>query len=369
MATYLELCQQVLFELNEANISTVTASSGFTQYVIDTVNRSMREIDSEERGEWPWNYNSGSTTTQAGTADYDYASTQVRSVDKESFILEPTDVVTNGTFDSAVTGWTSNSAGGTAAYSNTSGYGRLGLTPSAATSTGAAAMYQALSVTAGEKYRVYTQVFNDDIVLTVGTTAAGSDILTKTLTLDNKGDGKFFDSTFESTSTTVYLQYSASASTELSEVDSVVCVEDFKPVSLKVTSLDEWRKRYSQNETLSSPAAHGRPQRVVLTQNRKFKLSPPPDKNTYKIRYDYWAETTDLSTNASIPAIYGQYHDVIVDRTLYHVHLMRSDYEAADRIKKRYEDRINDMRSEVVTDEEDYMYTSDLNVNITYSGV
>lgn len=369
MSTYLELCQQVLFEVNEANISTVTSSSGFTQYVIDTVNRAMREIDSEERGEWPWNYNAGSTTTEAGVADYSFASTKVRSVDAESFILEPTDTVTNGTFDSATTGWTDNSGTGTAAHSTTSGYGRLGLTPASTLAAGAAAMYQALSITAGNTYKVYSRSFNDDIALTVGTTAAGSDILSKTLTVTNEGDGKYFEHSFSSTATTVYLQYSASASTALSEIDSVVCIEDLTPVALKLTSLDEWRKTYSASETLTSPATYGVPSRVVLTQDRKFKLSPPPNKNTYTVRHGYWAETTDLSTDVSVPAIYGQYHDVIVDRVLYHIHIFRSDYEAADRMKKRYEDRINDMRTEVISSSNDYMYTSDLNVSITYSGV
>ena len=119
---YLQLTNAVLAELNEVKLTSSNFASGavgIQQTTKDVVNKSLRDVYSSEM-EWPWLHSDATQVTYAGQKEYTLP-TDYRSVDYDSFYLVPSELVTNSTFDSNITGWSTVS--GTPAY-NSGGNGQ-----------------------------------------------------------------------------------------------------------------------------------------------------------------------------------------------------------------------------------------------------
>jgi len=71
--TYLELCNAVLRELNEVEITNVTSTRGIQTAVADFVNKAQRDIINSEV-EWPFTVQNESDTTVDGQRLYDFES-------------------------------------------------------------------------------------------------------------------------------------------------------------------------------------------------------------------------------------------------------------------------------------------------------
>lgn len=340
---YLQLCNNVLTELNEVNITAMTGNSGVQQIVVDGVNKAIHDIDAHYM-EWPFNYAAGSDTTVAGVAEYSLPS-GYRQVDIEGFTLEPTDLVTNGTFDSAVTSWTDNSTGTGSSAHTTDGSGRMRL---AGGSSGIGVMYQALTTVKNTKYRIQARTFTGTTTLNVGTSIGGTQLLTKSLTVTDTGDGKYHEYTFTATGTTTYIEFTNAVNAN-HDVDNVEVYDDgMSAVKLNETTLADWRTNYYESDTNPSVASLGVPARVVLTQNSTYLLSPVPDSDQYTVKFPYWASGTDLSATTDTPNLPTRFHDTITSRVRYYVHMLRSDYDAADRVEKEYLAKLAQIRTELI---------------------
>lgn len=83
---YLQLCNAVLREINEVEITNVTSTRGIQSSVADFVNKAQRDIINSEV-EWPFTVVSQSFTTTAGTAEYARES-DAKTVDFDSFTVQ-----------------------------------------------------------------------------------------------------------------------------------------------------------------------------------------------------------------------------------------------------------------------------------------
>ena len=83
---YLQLCNAVLREINEVEITNVTSTRGIQTSVADFVNKAQRDIINSEV-EWPFTVVSQSFTTTAGTAEYARES-DAKTVDFDSFTVQ-----------------------------------------------------------------------------------------------------------------------------------------------------------------------------------------------------------------------------------------------------------------------------------------
>ena len=83
---YLQLCNAVLREINEVEISNVSSTRGIQTSVADFINKSERDIINSEV-EWPFTVVSQSFTTTAGTAEYSQESDS-KTVDYDSFTVQ-----------------------------------------------------------------------------------------------------------------------------------------------------------------------------------------------------------------------------------------------------------------------------------------
>ena len=90
-----------------------------------------------------------------------------------------------------------------------------------------------------------------------------------------------------------------------------------------------------------------KPEYFYLTQDDKIGLTPVPDKE-YTFYYEYWATHTDLSASTDEPAVPARYQDIIVSRSEYYVHQLRSNIEAASMKHQEYEKKIERMRIDLI---------------------
>lgn len=83
---YLQLCNAVLREINEVEITNVTSTRGIQTSVADFINKAQRDIINSEV-EWPFTVVSQSFITTAGTAEYARES-DAKTVDFDSFTIQ-----------------------------------------------------------------------------------------------------------------------------------------------------------------------------------------------------------------------------------------------------------------------------------------
>ena len=101
MATYLTLTNRVLNELNEVELtsSNFSSSRGVQSMVKNVVNKGINDIYNSEV-EWSFLYKAKEQVLTAGQRTYGYPS-DARKINFNSFVLTPTDLITNGSFDSS----------------------------------------------------------------------------------------------------------------------------------------------------------------------------------------------------------------------------------------------------------------------------
>jgi hypothetical protein len=84
--TFLELIYDVIREINEVEITTVSSTRGIQTSVKDFINKSQRDIINSEV-EWPFTVVNQSFTTTAGTAEYSRES-DAKTIDYDSFTVQ-----------------------------------------------------------------------------------------------------------------------------------------------------------------------------------------------------------------------------------------------------------------------------------------
>ena len=351
--TFLNYTNRVLQDLNETTLTALSSSRGVQTVAKNSINRALNDIANAEV-EWPFLHSDKEQDTYAGIAEYDLPSDH-SYVDFDSFMVFPKNLVANGTFDSNITSWTDGSTGtGEVAFNSTGPQppaSRSGVLRLTAGSSGVAIAYQALTTVKNKRYRVsfgVTYPSGGDLTFNIGTSANGSQISTNTVTINDIGDFKYVDFTFEATGTTTYISFSQSVDTQV-DIDNVKCTEDFDPRKLKYLSYDEFQEVYKRRDTSSNITKLAEPVFVYRTQDLKFGLSPVPDKSTYTIAYEYYKTTTQLSSDTDTSDIPARYEHIVIAKARYYVSLLRADTAMAQASLGEYNDALKRMRTEIVS--------------------
>ena len=338
---YLQLTNAVLAELNEVQLtsSNFATSSGIQTTTKDIINKALRDVYSSEL-EWPWLHSDKTQVTYAGQKEYSLP-TDFRSVDFESFYLVPTELVTNSTFDSNITNWSTVS--GSPAY-NSGGNGRLRLNAAAASAS--------LSTVKNKEYRVQVRVMDtsssgSSLKVQVGTSAAGTQNLNTTVTVTDFGNGRVLDTKFTATASTTHITLDNDDSNNL-DVDFVKVSENIPPKKLVYITYDDYRRRFLSTAQTNNSDHYGTPDYVFKTQDDKFGLYRVPDSDGYTINYEYWKIHSDLSGSTDTPDIPARFHDVLVARAKYYVYQLRSDPQFTQFADKDYREGIKRMRIELI---------------------
>ena len=354
---YLQLTNAVLAELNEVQLtsSNFATSSGIQTTVKDIINKALRDVYSSEL-EWPWLHSDKTQVTYAGQKEYSLP-TDFRSVDFESFYLVPTELVANSTFDSNITNWSTVS--GSPAY-NSGGNGRLRLNAAAASAS--------LSTVKNREYRVQVRVMDtsssgSSLKVQVGTSAAGTQNLSTTVTVSDFGDGKILDTTFTATASTSHITLDNDDSNNL-DVDFVKVSENLPPKKLIYITYDDYRRRFLATAQTNNSDHYGTPDYVFRTQDDKFGLYRVPDSDGYTINYEYWKTHSDLSASTDTPDIPARFHDVVVARAKYYIYNLRSDPQFTQFADRDYREGVKRMRIELINAPSEML---DTRVNLGYN--
>ena len=354
--TYLVLVNNVLNELNEPELtsSTFSSSRGIQTAVKKFVLKSMHEVYSA-LSEIPDLYKSTYQVTNTGQRVYALPSSAspqsgdlaYRKIDWDTFRLVPTELITNGEFTSDISSWTNATTGavgdGTPAY-NSGGNGRCRLND--------AAVSQSISTVKNKTYRIQVRVVDSSsggssLAVKVGTSAHDTTDLSDTVTVTNYGEGNVLDTKFTASVATTYVTVINSDANNL-DVDYVRVSEDIPIKKLKYLSYDDWNTRYLERDLRNSESAFGTPDYVYPTQDKKFGLSPVPDKSNYEIQYEYWKVHTDLSAHGDTMDLDDRFKDVITTRAKYYAYILRSDPQAAQMAFAEYEKQLQIIRSEYI---------------------
>ena len=346
--TYLVLSNRVLRELNEVEMtsSNFSSSRGIQTAVKDFVNKSIHDIYNEG-AELPLLHTSTTQATFPGDGEYAFP-TDMRRVDFESFFLKPNELITNGEFESNITGWTTGD--GSPSYTS-SGNGRLNLNDAAA--------YQAISTIVNRQYKLQVRVLSPNsstsgLIVRVGTSAGGTQNLNTTQAVTNFREGAILDTTFTATAQTSYV-YVESDGVQL-DVDYVrVSRADITTRKLRYISYDDYLQRFKEQDDRNSSGHHGMPQYVYRKPDySSFGLTPIPDKNDYLINYDYFTTHTDLSAHGDTMALPDRFSPLIVDRCKYYTYMLRSDPDHANLSNRDYQRKLNLLKTDYAS-RADYM--------------
>ena len=354
--TYLVLVNNVLNELNEPELTSTTFSSsrGIQTSVKKFVLKAMHELYNSI-SEIPDLYLSTTQDTYAGQRTYSLPSSAspqsadkaYRKVDWETFRLAPKELITNGEFTSAISSWPNATTGavgeGTPAY-NSGGNGRARLND--------AALSQSISTTKNKSYRVQVRVFDSSsggssLAIKIGTSAHDTTNLSETLTVSNYGESKVLDTTFSATVATTYITIINSDENNL-DVDYVRVSENIPVKKLRYVTYDNWNRMYLERDLANDSSAYGTPDIVYPTQDKKFGLTPVPNKSNYTIQYEYWKVHTDLSAHGDTMDLDDRYKDIIINKAKYYAHILRSDLQSAQLADREYKEALKIMRIESV---------------------
>ena len=353
MATYLVLTNRVLNDLNEVELtsSTFSSSRGIQTSVKNFVNRSLHDIynDLEElpslHKETYHDVNAGQREYALPTADSPVSGDlQWRKIDWDSFILKPKELITNGEFTSNINSWTTIAGSGSAAY-NSGGNGRARLNDYA--------IYQSFSTNKNTKYRLQLQIFDSNslgqaLKVQVGTSAEDTTNLNTTLTVEDFGQGAVLDTTFTATAQTTYITLNNTVTTTNLDIDYVRISKDLYPKKLHYMTYNDWWRQYAERDLDNNSDAYGEPEHVYKTQSVKLVISQLPDKNDYRISFEYWKEHTELSAHGDEPDLDDRYADLIVKRAKYYAYQLRSDPDHASIANREYEDGLDALNRDII---------------------
>ena len=351
--TYLVLTNRTLRELNETELTSANFSSsrGIQTAVKDFVNKSIHDIYNEA-GEIPLLHTTTTKTTNTGTQEYALES-NMRKVDWDSFFLKPSELITNGEFATTIDNWTTDT--GSPAHSSL-GNGRLSLSN--------ASSYQAISTIVNKQYKIQIRAFDtnadgDTLAIKVGTSAGGTDNLNATLTVDDYGKGKIFESTFTATGITSYVHLSTSGDFTVDYVR--VSRQDVTPRKLKYISYDNWLQSFKERDSKNDDGVYATPEFVYRKPDYGyFGLSPIPDKDDYTIEYDYFITHTDLSTDTDTMSLPDRFAPLVIDRSKYYTYMLRSDAQHASMAERDYQRKLRLLRVDYSSRQE-YMRDSRIN--------
>ena len=363
--TYLTLTNNVLNELNESELtsSTFSSSRGIQTSVKKFVLKAMHEVYNG-LSEIPDLYLSTTQDTNAGQRTYSLPSSAspqstdkaYRKIDWQTFRLVPKELVTNGEFTSDISSWTTIAGSGSAAY-NSGGNGRARLNDYA--------IYQAISTVVNKDYKLQIRAFDSHsagqaLKVQVGTSAEDTTNLSTTLTVEDFGAGAVLDTSFTATAQTTYITLNNTVTSTNLDIDYVRISENIPVRKLKYLTYDDWNKKYLETDLTNDSDSYGTPSIVYPTQDKKFGLSPVPDKSNYTIQYEYWKVHTDLSAHGDTMDLDDRFKDVIINRAKYYAHILRSDLQSAQLADREFKEAMKSLRVEYINNA---TYMTDHRVN------
>jgi hypothetical protein len=125
-------------------------------------------------------------------------------------------------------------------------------------------------------------------------------------------------------------------------------------VKLSLMTYDEYLSKYVDQEYTTDSSNYRCPTQVFLTSGLEYGVVPVPD-NDYEIVYEYFRVPVDLQLATDVPTVPERYRSVIIDGAMYYAYMFRSNEQAAQIAKDKFDKGINRMRTILINSQTQYM--------------
>lgn len=121
------------------------------------------------------------------------------------------------------------------------------------------------------------------------------------------------------------------------------------PQKLEPLPYVEFLRHYRGRDEAGGTAAREAPHRVYMTQESKFGLTPPPDKD-YTIEYKYWTFPAEMSAYGDVCIVPDRFKGVIIDGGMMYLMTFRSNEQSAAMHREKFDNGIRTMRRILIDD-------------------
>jgi hypothetical protein len=118
-------------------------------------------------------------------------------------------------------------------------------------------------------------------------------------------------------------------------------------VKLGVVDYDDYLENSVDQEYGDNTSKCQIPFSVFQAPSLEWGVTPPPDKD-YEIVYEYYRVPVDLESVTDVPSIPERFRHVIIDGAMYHAYMFRSNEQAANIAKSKFEEGLKRMRTILV---------------------
>jgi hypothetical protein len=118
-------------------------------------------------------------------------------------------------------------------------------------------------------------------------------------------------------------------------------------VKLGVVAYEDYLENSVHQEYGDNTSKREVPSAVFQTTSLEWGVTPPPDQN-YEVVYEYYRVPVDLESATDVPSVPERFRHVIIDGAMYHAYMFRSNEQAANIAKGKFEEGLKRMRTILV---------------------
>ncbi len=118
-------------------------------------------------------------------------------------------------------------------------------------------------------------------------------------------------------------------------------------VKLGIVTYEDYLENSVDQEYADNTAKRSVPSAVFHAPSLEWGVTPPPDQD-YDIVYEYYRVPVDLENATDVPSVPERFRHVIIDGAMYHAYLFRSNEQAANIAKSKFEEGLKRMRTILV---------------------
>ena len=137
-------------------------------------------------------------------------------------------------------------------------------------------------------------------------------------------------------------------------------------VRLGVMTYDDYLQRFVDQEYSADTSKQDVPSHVFHAPSLEWGVVPAPNQ-AYSIVYEYYRIPVDLSSSTDVPSIPERFKQVILDGAMYHAYMFRSNEQAANIAKGKFEEGIKKMRI-LLINKYVYMQSTAITQSTAFSG-
>lgn len=112
---------------------------------------------------------------------------------------------------------------------------------------------------------------------------------------------------------------------------------------LALLDYDDYLQQYVDQEYTSNTSKRDLPKMVFQSPSQEFGVVPVPDHD-YEIVYEYYRIPVDLQNATDVPSVPEQFRHVITEGAMYYAYMFRSNEQAAQIAKGKFEEGLKKMR-------------------------